>query len=115
VSQEFYNSGYDKTYGRFMKEWTTTITGTFFYNANTYAIIDSLVPTVSMDSPGWGTYFSPYMENDSAWYRISSNKATMTYCARYQLKCLLSVSLSDIPAQATLDYGSIYHSFTATA
>lgn len=112
VSQEFYDHG-STTGGYFEKEWSTIITGTFYYNANTYNIISSNTPDVSIGGPGWGTAFSPYPDKVSGWYTIAPDKSTITYYGKYRMKCTLLVSIEGFPFNTTLDYGDVSHSFTA--
>ena len=115
VSHEKYYSRSESEHHRYVKEWTIIVAGTFYYNGNTYSILSSRTPTVSMGGPGWGADFSPYMENASAWYTISSDKSSITYYGRFETKCSLLVVLGDYPFGKILDYGSSYDSFSAQA
>jgi len=112
VKKSFYTIRKETTLNTYTKEWLTTITGTFTYDANTHRVTSSGSPTLKLVTANFGAAFSPKINNISTKYSISGTK--VTFSASYNMKATLGISIGSFPAGYDLNFGNCYETFTAT-
>lgn len=111
VSKIFYHNEYDKSKGKYKKEWETQVSGSFSYDDQTFQITSVGTPKISIFAHGFGAGWSPYLAEVST----SSSKSgmTATFKASYNMRASTSIPLLDYPLIRDWDWGNYTDSFTA--
>ncbi|WP_373893977.1 hypothetical protein ACUL41_02360 [Virgibacillus natechei] len=108
-SREFYHIATD-TSGRFTKEWTVTLSGSYLYNTITKQSYSLTGPVVDLTVANFGASFSPYLSNIST---SNSTDPLATFTANYTMEADLSIPIGDIPVGVTFDFGDYTDTLTS--